>query len=240
LLTDTNPPGGSDTLVFSNPFGGSVFIRDINVANLLNPIPPPPILYTDYYNPSNVLVTLAMSIDNVNFFPAQANGSFMVKIQNTTPAGSMMFNFDTEMLTMTLTGIGQFGTFMIRESPTKQSLGGTTLAQGPQPVPWKISSFFDVFTELSTDGGQTWIPANRSIRMYATAPPAAPGSLFAKRSPTGPGVLLQWLGPFTLQSSMTVGGTYSDIPGSTGGSLLNGWIVTFMPGPQAQFFRLRQ
>jgi hypothetical protein len=240
LLTDTNPPGGSDTLVFSIVGDGAVYIRNINVANLLNPIPPPPILYTDYYNPSNVLVALAMSIDGLNFSPAQANGSFKVMIQNMSPPGSSMNMYETEMLQLTLTGVGQFGSFMIRESPTKQSLGRTTIAQGPQPVPWMVSSFFDVFVELSTDGGQSWIPANRSIRMYASAPPPAPGSLFAKRNPTAPGVLLEWLGPFTLQSSMTVGGTYSDVSGSTGGSLLNSWIVTFIPGQQDQFFRLRQ
>jgi hypothetical protein len=45
---------------------------------------------------------------------------------------------------------------MIRESPTKQSLGRTyvSLDQGGQ---YRISSFFDIFTELSIDGGQTWV-----------------------------------------------------------------------------------
>jgi hypothetical protein len=50
---------------------------------------------------------------------------------------------------------------MIRESPTKASTGVTSIIDlsGPGPPgPYHIDSFFDVFTELSLDGGQTWIP----------------------------------------------------------------------------------
>ena len=46
---------------------------------------------------------------------------------------------------------------MIRESPTLQSTGQTTITDigGGQ---YQIDSFFDIFTELSMDGGQNWIP----------------------------------------------------------------------------------
>jgi hypothetical protein len=54
---------------------------------------------------------------------------------------------------------------MIRESPTRPSLGKTSITDigppGSDPNPdngYHIDSFFDVFTELSVDGGQTWIP----------------------------------------------------------------------------------
>jgi hypothetical protein len=59
--------------------------------------------------------------------------------------------FDTEMLAMELQAPG----VLIRESPTKQSLGKTMIRESPT----RIDSFFDVFTELSTDGGQTWTPS---------------------------------------------------------------------------------
>jgi len=65
-----------------------------------------------------------------------------------------------------------------------------------------------------------------------------PGPLFISKLPTGPGVSLQWLGPFTLQTSSNVQGTYTDVAGSTGGPLLNSWSVGL--GPKQQFFRLRQ
>jgi len=57
---------------------------------------------------------------------------------------------------MSLTG----GPVMIRESPTKASTGKTSIIPlGPGGSgPYHIDSFFDVFTELSLDGGQSWIP----------------------------------------------------------------------------------
>ena len=47
---------------------------------------------------------------------------------------------------------------MIRESPTVPSIGQTTI-QDLGGGNYHIDSFFDIFTELSLDGGQTWIPA---------------------------------------------------------------------------------
>ena len=47
---------------------------------------------------------------------------------------------------------------MIRESPTRQSTGNTSITDIGPAAGCHIDSFFDVFTELSLDGGQTWIP----------------------------------------------------------------------------------
>ena len=66
----------------------------------------------------------------------------------------------------------------IRESPTLQSLGHLTI----EPAPARggggfiVDSFFDVFVELSTDGGQTWTPAAASVRLTGVP---TPGPLFA-------------------------------------------------------------
>ena len=46
---------------------------------------------------------------------------------------------------------------MIRESPTLASTGRTTIATLSDG--YLISSFFDVFTEVSLDGGMSWNPA---------------------------------------------------------------------------------
>jgi len=67
--------------------------------------------------------------------------------------------FDVEMLQLDITG-GTLPTMVrIRESPTRASTGQTQV----QPVTggFMISSFFDVFTELSLDGGQTWSPSDQ-------------------------------------------------------------------------------
>jgi hypothetical protein len=57
------------------------------------------------------------------------------------------------MLSMSLTG----GGVMIRESPTRASTGKTSITDIGGGM-YHIDSFFDVFTELSIDGGATWIP----------------------------------------------------------------------------------
>jgi hypothetical protein len=62
--------------------------------------------------------------------------------------------YATEMVQLDITGGGGI---LIRESPTLPSLGETTVRAIPGG--FAISSFFDIFTELSLDGGATWIPS---------------------------------------------------------------------------------
>jgi hypothetical protein len=73
-------------------------------------------------------------------------------------AGHVTGTFDTEMLSMSLTGMTPLGPIMIRESPTLPSLGKTSISDIGGGL-YHIDSFFDVFTELSIDGGQQWIPS---------------------------------------------------------------------------------
>lgn len=68
-------------------------------------------------------------------------------------------DYDTEMLQLNLSGTTPLGGFMIRESPTLPSPGHTTITPLPGGL-FQIDSFFDVFTELSIDGGATWMPSH--------------------------------------------------------------------------------
>ena len=61
--------------------------------------------------------------------------------------------FATEMLGMDLQGFG--GMVKIRESPTLPSLGSTRIADNGDGT-YHIDSFFDVFTEISLDGGANY------------------------------------------------------------------------------------
>ena len=77
--------------------------------------------------------------------------------------GQTTGTFQTEMLQLNLEGtVPGLGGFMIRESPTKASTGQVTITDigGGQ---YQIDSFFDVFTELSIDGGATWMVGSDSI-----------------------------------------------------------------------------
>ena len=178
---------------------------------------------------SNSALLCQLSIDGQTFSPAQLIGPAVLKISNNGSPSQ----FDTSLVQFQVQGQTPFGVLFIRESPTLPSLGQHSVQ--PTAHGYQVSSFFDVFLELSTDG-VNYIPADRSIRVQASAPPASPGSLFIKGIAAGGGTL-QWLGPFTLQSAPKVTGPYIDM-GGAGGPLLNSSTVSF--GSSQMYFRLRQ
>lgn len=78
--------------------------------------------------------------------------------------------FDTEMISLNLSGGTLPQGVMIRESPTRASLGRTSIRTTPN-TSFGTVSFFDVFTELSIDGGNTWTPASGNPSEFAFEPP---------------------------------------------------------------------
>jgi hypothetical protein len=64
--------------------------------------------------------------------------------------------FATEITSLLLSA-PDFGGLLLRESPTLPSTGQTTITPIGGGM-FHIESFFDVFTELSLDGGATWSP----------------------------------------------------------------------------------
>jgi hypothetical protein len=78
--------------------------------------------------------------------------------------------FDTELVELNLVGLGHTPDFLIRESPALDSKGITTRDDLCPPCAtaftrWEISSFFDVFAEVSFDGGSTWSPGDKSLHI---------------------------------------------------------------------------
>jgi hypothetical protein len=97
-----------------------------------------------------------VSINDGPLQPIEMQGPVMTVAYLKGP-GDTTGTFDTEMLSMSLSGLG--GTVMVRESPTRASTGKTTITDIGGGM-WHIDSFFDVFTELSLDGGTSWMPSN--------------------------------------------------------------------------------
>jgi len=65
--------------------------------------------------------------------------------------------FDAEILSIQVVPGAQNLPVMLRESPTRQSLGKTFVRNGPSlSRPFLVSSYFGVFIEVSLDGGQSW------------------------------------------------------------------------------------
>jgi hypothetical protein len=62
------------------------------------------------------------------------------------------------------------GLFKVRESPTLASTGEAIITDIGGGL-YRIDSFFDVFTELSLDNGQTWIPSDGPARLSLVPAP---------------------------------------------------------------------
>jgi len=71
-------------------------------------------------------------------------------------------HFNTELLSLSLSGGGLPA--MIRESPTLPSNGGIDQRDLGGGL-YRLDSFFDVFTELSLDGGQSWFPTSDQLHI---------------------------------------------------------------------------
>jgi hypothetical protein len=100
--------------------------------------------------------------------PFIAAASVIVNVVKASgPVNSPLGTFNTEMIQLNVTGLP--GGALIRESPTLQSLGVTTISDAGNGL-FRITSFFDIFTELSVDNGATWIPAQSSERVEAVSP----------------------------------------------------------------------
>jgi hypothetical protein len=114
------------------------------------------------------------------------------------------------MLSLNLSGGSLPGGIMVRESPSKASLGRTSIRQSAGTGTYHISSFFDIFTEVSLDGGQNWSPsgdAPDTVTMVPSRPVISVGF--------SPGNLsLSWSAGGVLQESTDLK-TWTDVPGAT-------------------------
>jgi hypothetical protein len=90
-----------------------------------------------------------------------ANSSGPVMTEAFGKVGNTTGTFNTEMLSMNLSGSSPFGPYLLRENPARASLGQTSISDIGGGL-YHIDSFFDVFTELSVDGGATWMPSDSS------------------------------------------------------------------------------
>jgi len=142
------------------PWIGS-YPKGILISNLIHrrftqnfPPPPPGVMETHSFGSQ---VSFQLSTDGGRTFiqqSAMAQATVSLRADPTAPD-----LFDTEMTQLDITGGTLPAVMRIRESPTRASTGQTQV----QPVPggFMVSSFFDVFTEISLDGGQTWLPSDQ-------------------------------------------------------------------------------
>src|SRR4029078_9132124 len=122
-------------------YAQGIVIRDVRHRKFTDHLPPPPLGVSQMHVFSSE-VDYEVSFDGGNTFqPGSGTANVQVKVTHSQDGSGMSF-YDTEMLSLDLNGSG----FMLRESPTLQSTGKTTVRQVPGG--YMVSSFFDIFTEV--------------------------------------------------------------------------------------------
>lgn len=121
------------------------------------PVPPNPGDEVFLTTPTLARGTLSLN-GGSSFQPFEVSTSMTLRLRRLPPPGSAIMIIETEMLQLDLTGGTLPGGVRIRESPTMPSTG-QAMFQDIGGGLFQIQSFFDIFTELSVDGGQTFAPA---------------------------------------------------------------------------------
>ena len=141
-------------------YANGVIVKDVSLLHPSASQPPPVLGGAPVTQNFDASVRMTISTDGgVTFSAVTAPAQASMRIR--AAAFSTPQLYDTEMLALNIAGGTLPGGVMFRESPTKQSLGGTTVRQ-PSTGGAVIASFFDIFTELSVNGGATWFPAQQA------------------------------------------------------------------------------
>jgi hypothetical protein len=170
--TDELPPQGN----YDSPERHLTrYANGLLLRRIVSPIPPiPPLPFPPKPNPPCLTcppadyrfmsdIRFEVSTDGGRAWAGiGAEASLTVRSRLGRQLGGMRL-FDTEMLQLDMHGDGGGGLpnmVMLRESPTRRSQGMTSVRESPSlSRPYTMDSFFDIFTEISLDGGQNWIPS---------------------------------------------------------------------------------
>jgi hypothetical protein len=137
---------------------GLIDLRDPQHMDFAGCDPPPPLPGGSTTHSFGSFVRARISTNGgATYQNHQAPAQVTVRMTNMGMSGGKQI-FDTEMLQLDISGGSLPPGVMIRESPTRASTGRTT--ERPGAGGFYIDSFFDIFTELSLDGGQTWMPSD--------------------------------------------------------------------------------
>ena len=149
---------------FHAAYAQGIVIRDIKHHFFTDSLPPPPPGGSQTHNFGSQVDMQVSTDGGASFQPMRAPASVGVMVTHRSSFGGTDV-YDTEMLSLNLQGGDLPPGVMIRESPTRRSEGGTAITGDPDFDLLRIGSFFDVFTELSVDGGQNWAPANSAAHV---------------------------------------------------------------------------
>lgn len=159
--------------------GGDIVIGDIVLFDLAPPgpssqLPGPGILIV---NPFDIGGSLTLTRDSggtrMSMDSTRAEMSILGD-SNNGPSTALR-SYDIELISMSLTSIQLPPNWLLRESPTLASTGlySTELPPDRIEATFLVDGFFDLFMELSTDGGNTWTPADAAMTMTLVPTPSS-------------------------------------------------------------------
>jgi hypothetical protein len=164
---DVPPPDDSYTGGFHAEWASGWTFNDYTEHDSFGVTGPPPQTSTPQTHQFPSRVTAGLSSDGgATFRCVSAPAQTSVKLSLTNSVGCTNF-YSTEMTQLDISGGSLPPGIMFRQSPTKRSLGQLTV----QPAAgggYLMNSFFDVWPELSTDGGTTWMLPTNVTRMSLT------------------------------------------------------------------------
>jgi hypothetical protein len=152
-------------------YANGIVISNVTHKRFLANFPPPAPRTTNTHNFGSIVTLLLKMPGQPAFIPVTANADCLVSVGNSGFQGSESV-FQTEMVSLNLSGGSLPPGVMIRESPTKRSTGEARYSSAAGG--YRISSFFDIFTEVSMDNGNTWTPSDSAGYMEMHIDPGVP------------------------------------------------------------------
>jgi hypothetical protein len=177
--SDSLPPSGSvyPAVASVHRFGpvDEFQLRGSSHSGFSSSSPPPPsIPNASTLHPFDSFIEGDFFVNGVFIQHVIAPAATLVRVDFNDQIGLDRF-FDAEILQLDIAGGNLPPGILIRESPLISS-NGQTVIRDIGGGEFQIASFFDIFTELSLDGGQTWIPSNGAVTMVLQAAPE-PGTI---------------------------------------------------------------
>lgn len=143
-------------------YGNTVDLSNPSHHGFTNCFPPPANLGDSTTHTFGSTATATVNVIGVVTFTMNAPAQVTVKVHMLNQSGNSRY-FSNEMLQLDISGGNLPAGTLIRQSPVKASKGLTNIQNNGGL--YTINSYFDVWTELSMDNGQTWTPCDTSGRM---------------------------------------------------------------------------
>ncbi|MDB6035833.1 MAG: exported protein of unknown function, partial [Verrucomicrobiales bacterium] len=136
-------------------YANGIIISNISQNLFTQSQPPPPPSGSQIQQFSSSISMMLSLNGGQSWSPVTAVANAAVQLASSMDANGTRF-FNTEMLTLNIGGGTLPQGVLFRESPSKASLGRTSLKTNPASGQTLMESFFDIFTEVTVDGGQNW------------------------------------------------------------------------------------